>query len=326
MPWQPRYSRSGILLLIRVMLASREATRPSLGGEGLGHLQFSGKGTTGMERKLLYLSMKKPKQPPAMSRNEGGQRGELAMSNSREHTSRSTTCRSMLPLRAHAFHNVTTASCRDFQATSSFMPMSCVRMASARSIWLSTSEEGSGARASIVHQVCLAAFCIVLGLVSLNKSNCRGSGGTSSSIMKRQMEATRNSNSFNTGTSVASPMLSCSSMAGIHDSPTETSVSNPQLFLSESLNRLSSCSSLPLAAMLAWCFKLGLSEGGPLRPPSSPPPRGRFSPSGPTPPLIAPSPWAGGTLSSWCIFCTVPGGEVLAGLALVPVPSPAELG
>ena len=36
----------------------------------------------------------------------------------------------------------------------------------------------------------------------------------------------------------------CSSMAGIQDSPTDTSVSNPQLFFSVWLNRLSSCLSL----------------------------------------------------------------------------------
>eukprot|EP00955_Chlamydomonas_euryale_P029237 308153-Chlamydomonas_euryale.AAC.1 len=55
--------------------------------------------------------------------------------------------------------------------------------------------------------------------------------------MNRQMDATRNSKSLSTGTSVAWPRASCSIIAGSHDSPTETSVSRPQL----SLRSLSNC-------------------------------------------------------------------------------------
>mmetsp|Transcript_16516 Transcript_16516/g.29854 ORF Transcript_16516/g.29854 Transcript_16516/m.29854 type:complete len:262 (-) Transcript_16516:152-937(-) len=147
--------------------------------------------------------------------------------------SRSIMCRSILGFLAAAFHNVSTANCRLFHALYKRMLTKVSKMCNARSVSGSTSPDGSGACASKVHHVRETTPC---GADSWKRSSSRRSISPSSSIMNMQMDATRNSNSFSTGTSTTSPLASCSAMAGSQFSPTVTRVSRPQF----SFNCLSS--------------------------------------------------------------------------------------
>eukprot|EP00955_Chlamydomonas_euryale_P002311 25138-Chlamydomonas_euryale.AAC.2 len=98
-----------------------------------GHAISGGNDTAGKCARLECRSTMNSRQPPAMSRSDGGHAARFMMSSSRAHVPAPMMCRSICALRAHTFQIVSTDSCSDFHAAPRCMPMMCTRMASARS-------------------------------------------------------------------------------------------------------------------------------------------------------------------------------------------------